>query len=278
MFQIVCHVLSDPSQKSGESLIIHDYSNVYNNSTIYQTEPVTTVFKVNSKKCSIKYLEHVVVHMTLKINVDDQYNYPDYYGEDYVYENPFIIFFNGPRRGAISVKLHSPFGTPSYLLPARKYDFVNSDGYHNWPFTSVQHWGENPMGIWNISIHFDSPGGHVRMTNLSMTLYGTEEIPEAIKNIPSKCDVSCARGCSLGNGSEYCDECQSLRMVDTLLCVSNCPDNYCDVAGYCEECSFASVIAVAVIIPTIVVGTVIGIVVSIFAYWKWKNREGYTKF
>lgn len=84
------------------------------------------------------------------------------------------------------------------------------------------------MGMWNISIKFDAQGGHVRMTNLSMTLYGTEEIPEAIKHIPSQCDKSCARGCS-SNGSEYCDECQSLRMVDTLLCVSNCPENckYC---------------------------------------------------
>lgn len=249
-------------------------------STIYQDEPITTAFKVNNKKCSIKYLEHVVVHMTLKINIDDQYDYPDYYGEDYIDENPFIIFFTGPRRGAITVELRSPHGTPSHLLPKRKYDFVNNEGYRHWPFTSVQHWGEDPFGMWNISVRFNAEGGHVRMTNLSMTLYGTEEIPEAVQRIPSQCDQSCARGCSYGEGSEYCDECQTLRMADSLLCVSSCPSNYCDVAGYCEECPpNVAIITAAVVVPTIAAAVVIGsIIVGVLAFWKWRNREGYTKF
>ena len=220
--------------------------------------------------------------MTLKVYIDDQYDYPDYYGEDYIDENPFIIFFNGPRRGAITVELHSPHGTPSYLLPNRKYDFVNNEGYYKWPFSSVQHWSESPYGLWNISVRFGAQGGHIKMSNLSMTLFGTEEIPDAVERIPSQCDQSCARGCSYGNSSEYCDECQSLRMVDSLFCVSSCPTNYCDVAGYCEECPHAitGTIVAAIVVPTVSVALVIiGVAVTgICFYRKWRSQEGYTEF
>ena len=138
--------------------------------TIYDDEPVTTTFRVNSRKCSINYIEHVVVHITLSVDIDDTTDYPDYYGEDYVNENPFIIFFAGPRRGAIIVDLDSPYGTTSHLLPQRKYDFVNDEDYNHWPFMSVQHWGENPMGHWDITIRFHATGGHATMSNLPMTL------------------------------------------------------------------------------------------------------------
>ena len=250
---------------------------------IYDDEPMATTFKVNRNKCSIKYVEHVVVHATLKVNIDDQNDYPDYYSEDYVDENPYIIYFTGPRRGAITLDLRSPHGTPSHLLPQRKYDFVNEEGYDHWPFMSVQHWGENPYGYWNVSVRFYASGGHIRISNLSMTLYGTKEIPEAVKNIPNRCDQSCAniRGCSYGDGSEYCDACQSLRMADSLLCVTNCPNHYCDIAGYCDECppNHAGVIAAAVMIPTAFIATAVGsAIVAVVIYWKWRNREGYTKF
>ena len=147
--------------------------------------------------------------------------------------NPFIIFFTGPRRGAITVDLGSPYGTTSHLLPQRKYDFVNDEGYNYWPFMSVQHWGENPMCYWNITICFHASGGHMTMSNLSVTLYGTEEIPEAVKNIPTRCNRSCAsyKRCSYANGSEYCNKCLSLRMADSLQCVTSCPTNYCNIAG-----------------------------------------------
>jgi hypothetical protein len=249
--------------------------------TIYEREPIVTYFKINYGNCFIKYLEHVVVKMTLSIFIDDSSDYPDYYSEDYIYENPFIIFFNGPRRGAITVDLYSPHGTPSYLLPTRKYDFVNSVGYYEWPFTSVQHWGEDPTGLWNISIKFNAQGGHVQVKNLLMTIYGTEVVPEAINHTPSQCNESCARSCSLGNGSEYCDKCQSLRMTDSLLCVSSCPTNYCKIAGYCDKCPVnPGVVAVAIIIPLLTVGlTIFGaVIIGIFVYLKWKNREGYTEF
>lgn len=229
---------------------------------------------------SIKYLEHVVIHVSLQISIDNQYAYPDYYGEDYIYDNPFIIFFKGPRRGAITIDLRSPQGTYSYLLPKRKYDFVNSEGYRNWPFTSVQHWSEDPNGIWNITVQFHAEGGHIEMSNLSMTLYGTEDIPQSVRHI--QCDENCARGCSYGEGSQYCDECRDLRMSDSLLCVSRCPKHYCNVAGYCQECPplSAGLIAIAVIIPVTVVGALISgvIITGILVYWRWRHSEGYTEF
>ena len=249
-------------------------------STVYQDEPFQTYFKINNNRCSIKYIEHVVVRATFRISVDDQYQYPDYYSEDYVDENPFIIFFNGPRRGAISVKLKSPHGTVSHLLPRREHDFVNTDGYDHWPFTSVQHWSETPNGYWNFSVHFGASGGHVIMRNLSMTVYGTTDVPKAIKQMPSQCDQSCAGGCALAGGSVYCDKCQSLRMADTLTCVSSCPIEYCTVAGYCQKCPRLAIITSSVVVSTVAVAAIATtIVIGVICYMKWsrRNREMYTK-
>lgn len=218
------------------------------------------------------------MHATFKILVDDQYQYPDYYSEDYINQNPFIVFFNGPRRGAISIKLKSPYGTVSQLLQQREHDFVNTDGYTHWPFVSVQHWGESPNGLWNFSVHFDASGGHAIMKNLSMTVYGTQTVPEAISRMPSQCDQSCASGCSLASGSEYCDKCVSLRMVDTLTCVSSCPIKYCNTAGYCQKCPRLAIIVSSVVVPTVAMASVVGIVVAVvIGYRRWRNKEVYTK-
>lgn len=139
-----------------------------------------------------------------------------------------------PKRGDISIELVSPAGTKSILLPQRKNDIM-LDGYEIWPFMSVHHWGENPAGEWKINISFASSGGYVSVSYIEVELYGTDEIPEALANIPRQCSPECARGCS-GNESQNCDACKDLRLPDTLECVSNCSflgDSFCEVSGYC---------------------------------------------
>ena len=226
----------------------------------------------------------------MTIIIDDHYEFIDYYSEDYVYENPFIVFFKGPRRGAISMQLKSPHGTPSRLLEKRPHDFVNYNGFDNWPFMSVNHWGENPAGYWYLSISFDAEGGHLEVSNISMSIYGTEEIPEAIKFVPNSCNSSCERGCSYNTSSVYCDGCQSLRMADSLQCVSTCPNEYCSIAGYCvDTCPISSNTKQQAVAATL--GTVFGITVialiaisavgALFWYRKWKYQKinsGFTRF
>ena len=142
-----------------------------------------------------------------------------------------------PRRGDIQVILSSPQQTRSILLPFRRYDFVNTEGYRDWPFMSVLHWGEIPLGQWTLAVHFNSSEGFVEVSGVSMQLYGTAEESEAVRSIPAQCHPECRRGCS-GEGPQSCDTCQRFRVAATLECVAVCPpgttaafDGYCLEAG-----------------------------------------------
>ena len=251
---------------------------------VYKSSAFSTLIKVTSWNCPIVYLEHVIIHATMSIVVDDKYDYVDYYDEDYFDKNPFIIFFKGPRRGAISMKLKSPYGTQSMMLPNRDHDFVNYQGFDHWPFMSVYHWGEDPAGQWYLTIKFDAEGGHVVVTNLSMTLYGTESIPEAVRHASNTCDESCMRGCAYNISSAYCDSCRSLRMVDSLLCVSSCPSKYCRLAGYCQKCPVTTNIAevagftVSSVLLAIAALVAIVTVVLFYLYRRRLRNEGFTRF
>ena len=122
-------------------------------------------------------LEHIVLTLTLTPeNYGTEYDYDDLY--DYIYDyyynyydrsedsEAFKDFQNleevakgntdrdvydwlgdsHPKRSDIKVELVSPSGTKSTLLPYRKYDFINTEGYYNWPFMSLHYWGETPIG------------------------------------------------------------------------------------------------------------------------------------
>ena len=135
---------------------------------------------------NIHFLEHVVVTTSLTVHgyitgYDDSDFYDElyYYGIDEVYQ---WMENSHPRRGDIRITLTSPQGTESVLLPYRNYDFVNEEGYDNWPFMSVHHWGENPTGQWTLSISFRSSSGYVSMSGLTLTLYGTAVTPQTIQN------------------------------------------------------------------------------------------------
>ncbi len=139
------------------------------------------------------------------------------------------------KRGDIKVTLISPQGTLSVLLPYRKYDFVNEEGYDNWPFMSVHFWGEDPVGTWTLKVNFKSTSGNVKMSNFKVTVYGTAETPEAVSSIPSTCDSSCTGACS-GPGPESCDSCSNFRDASTLRCTDECPSGTYGYRQYCFAC------------------------------------------
>ncbi len=173
--------------------------------------------------------------MSLELhNYGRGYDYSDFtYQLNYGYEDIYEWLQDShPKRGDIQITLTSPRGTTSTLLPYRLYDFVNEEGYTNWPFMSVHHWSENPVGRWTLRVTFKSSSGHVSMTGLSMKLYGMTSTPQAVSSIPAQCDEACEGACS-GPGPDNCDICQELRVSGTQECVSACPNNTTPYKNYC---------------------------------------------
>ena len=202
----------------------------------------------------------------------------EYYGDiDRIYdwlESPHA------RRGDIKIELTSPHGTTSVLLPYRNYDFVNDEGYDDWPFMSVHFWGENPIGTWTLKITYISYSGYVSMSGLSMTLYGTATVPTAVSNIPTSCDPSCARGCS-GSGPFACDSCQNYRVASTLECVEQCPNNTYAYKTYCYSSNTDNPNdntddKVPLIVGMCIVGVVVALIVAIITgitYTVYKRKR-----
>ena len=183
------------------------------------------------------FLEHVVVTLSLKLHAYGRgYDYSDFYDELYFTDDKDDVYdwlqSKHPRRGDIQIKLTSPSGTTSILLPYREYDFVNEEGYDNWPFMSVHFWGENPVGTWTLQTTFKSGSGHVAINDIDMTLYGTRDVPRSVSSIPSSCHSLCARRC-FGEGPEKCDVCSRFRLLSNLTCIDGCPTGTHSFRRYC---------------------------------------------
>ena len=184
---------------------------------------------------NISFIEHVVLYMSLDLySYGTGYDYSDFndeltYGDGDIYE---WLQDPHPKRGDIQITLTSPHGTTSTLLPYRLYDFVNENGYTDWPFMTVHHWGENPVGTWTLRVKFRSSSGYVSASIDGMRLYGTTTTPQAVANIPARCDPACRGACS-GPGPNNCDICRELRVAETQECVSSCPTGTHLYKNYC---------------------------------------------
>ena len=148
---------------------------------------------------------------------------------DHIYE---WLADSHPKRGDIQITLTSPQGTTCTLLPYRLFDFVNEEGFDNWPFMSVHYWGENPVGTWELRVSFRSSSGYVTMTNLQIQLHGTRTTPLSVSRIPAQCDPACRGRCS-GTGPQNCDVCRQKRVASTQECVSSCPAGTRSFKNYC---------------------------------------------
>ena len=104
-------------------------------------QPHVITFNVDSSNSSnITFLEHVVVTLSLNIQglnqiigVTDLQSAMDG-GQSFI---DFVKSLGDhPKRGDISIELTSPQGTVSVLLPKRKYDFINDEGYISCLFTN----------------------------------------------------------------------------------------------------------------------------------------------
>lgn len=80
---------------------------------------------IEVKDCAIKFLEHVQIRVNL----------------------------NFSRRGDLSLQLRAISDTTSPMTQKRRKD--NFKGFRNltdWIITSLFHWGEDPIGIWELKI------------------------------------------------------------------------------------------------------------------------------
>lgn len=207
-----------------------------------QGNPLTILFSIDENDTDICFLEHIVVKLSISLG-----GYTKGYSSfDYIrIQNLLGIFYeasdlnrllnhDGPRRGDVSIALASPQGTLSPLLPYRDRDFVNIEGLSSWPFMSVLHWGEDPRGIWNLTILYRSNAGFVNLENVGVVIYGTASVPETIRHIPAQCDAKCEGGCA-APGAEFCDACKGLRNATTLECVDSCSSGFEVYKGYCVD-------------------------------------------
>ena len=187
---------------------------------------------------NVRFLEHVVVNLTLEFPDATSNIYEDSYGDGYFYNYDYYSTYtatDGPFRGNIQVELTSPSGTKSIILPYRSTD-VASKSYTAFPFISVHFWGENPNGNWTLIVRNrnDYVTGTLSVTIHDFTFYGTSETPAAVSRIPAQCHSSCdpTRGCA-ASGAEFCDGCLNLRHAKTLDCIDQCPFGFTERSGYC---------------------------------------------
>ena len=240
---------------------------------IYRTFESGSEFNVTfTYDGDISFLEHVVVKTTLMPTfrfAEDEENFFqrifDYDGSDNFEEILTFLSFilsttTAPKRGDIQVEMLSPMGTLSILLPYRYNDMVptqsiftptlsalfgsrvfhnNGEGYIDWPFMSVHYWGEDPRGEWTLTFRYRGDYHYLAaFEDLSVTLYGTDEIPEAVRN-SSECHRLCEGGCARSGSSEFCHSCieGTLRNAETLECINECPSGFEELNGYCYNSS-----------------------------------------
>uniref|UniRef100_A0A0N5BWI2 P/Homo B domain-containing protein n=1 Tax=Strongyloides papillosus TaxID=174720 RepID=A0A0N5BWI2_STREA len=98
---------------------------------------------------------------------------------NYIEQVQLLVEAKNRYRGNLAIWLESPKGTKTQLLHPRHLDDSTS-GFKNWPFTSVQTWGENPNGDWNVFIVDLETEGFV--SNLTFVIHGTKEMPKYREN------------------------------------------------------------------------------------------------
>lgn len=93
-----------------------------------------------------------------------------------------------PYRGDLRVFLTSPSGMVSQLASERAGDA--GDDFNNYKFTSVAHWGENPIGTWQLRVAdvFDPDSG--TLNSWSIQIHGTAPADSDSDYIPDSMEGS----------------------------------------------------------------------------------------
>lgn len=84
-----------------------------------------------------------------------------------------VLTLTHADRGDLAIVLISPAGTESALLTPRQFD-TSGDGFHDWTFMSVRHWGESPVGMWKLVVKDVRNNGKAgELVSWRLLLHGT---------------------------------------------------------------------------------------------------------
>ncbi|XP_053382885.1 furin-like protease kpc-1 [Mercenaria mercenaria] len=103
------------------------------------------------------------------------------------------VTYDYSLRGAVMLYLDSPMGTRSELLTRRNSDSAKNSR-HVWTLMSVQHWGEDPVGTWKLtmSLQYDWIE-HGTLVSWNLIIHGTGNDcspEETITDCPSFNNIS----------------------------------------------------------------------------------------
>ncbi|KAK3714680.1 pheromone processing endoprotease [Vermiconidia calcicola] len=88
------------------------------------------------------------------------------------------------RRGDLSVELKSPTGMVSHIATHRRNDAAK-EGYVDWTFMSVAHWGESGIGKWTVIVKDTNVNEHKgTFTDWRLKLYGESIDAKIAKPLP----------------------------------------------------------------------------------------------
>ncbi|PVU95707.1 hypothetical protein BB561_001653 [Smittium simulii] len=80
-------------------------------------------------------------------------------------------------RGSMHIFLESPSGIKSELAPPRMGDY-SEEGFEDWKFMSMKHWGGPVLGDWKLTIENGLNDEHTgTLTNWTLTLFGESNAP-----------------------------------------------------------------------------------------------------
>ncbi|CAF3855729.1 unnamed protein product [Adineta steineri] len=215
-----------PIMSTCETMIMNPNMTIESNSSKIYSVDVTECQTSNDVKRQVNYIEQVQIFITL----------------------------TAKNRGQTEIYLYSPSNTKTQILPKRKNDH-SEDGFENWPFLTVQLWGERPHGKWNLQV-FNTDEGSAALMSWKLVVHGTRDYPISPRvskeTNSSHCHIECKSDESCGNTDTSCSACRHYKqpLVDgKFRCVGICPegtypmevDNLClPCHSQCGSCRNAS--------------------------------------
>ncbi|XP_052778009.1 uncharacterized protein LOC128215359 [Mya arenaria] len=131
------------------------------------------------------------------------------------------IFFDTELVGNVEIVLESPTGTRSRLMRFQPLNQnPSSDFFEAWDYRTVQFWGEDPAGTWNLYL-IDKDGTEKQLESWRMSLNGAAAIPAGMLGGP--CD-------GVGN-----DECSKDALAACMNGMCMCSQGTHQVARTCKR-------------------------------------------
>ncbi|CAF0857724.1 unnamed protein product [Didymodactylos carnosus] len=156
---------------------------------------------------------------------------------NFIEQVQIFVSLSADRRGDIELYLYSPSGTKSQLLPRRQKDSSNK-GFQDWPFLTVQVWGESPHGLWKLEV-VNTGSGSARLISWRLVIHGTKEYPWLSRSttlsplssdgLPHSCHPECKSDLQPCGPSELdCVDCRHYKQIlpdQKFRCLAVCPDD-----------------------------------------------------